>query len=117
MSGLRPCCSHPKSTRFLNLSLISTRAGSTALNFDDGMFCLNAVDCIYGTTYAYIYIYIYMYNTYIQMRLTFYTSMWGSLRLAPITRIEYDFPPFLFHCTDIFQGSNHSIDFLPGTTR
>ena len=79
MSGLRPCCSHPKSTRFMNSSLISTRAGSTALNFDDGISRLNAVDCIYGTTYAYIYI-----HTYIQTRLTFYTSMWGSLRLAPI---------------------------------
>ena len=32
--------------------------------------------------YAYTYI-----HTYIQMRLTFYTSMWGSLRLAPIKLI------------------------------
>ena len=39
---------------------------------------LNAVDCIYGTTYA---------DTYIQTQLTFYTSMWGSLRLAPIIQV------------------------------
>ena len=81
MSGL---CSHPRSTRFTNSCLSESQniderssAEHARANYHDARdFRLFAESFIYG---------IRTIHTDIQTRIPFYTSMWGSLRLAPIT--------------------------------